>query len=442
MRGRIAIVVAVAWWAVAEAAPPVDGSSGLTKDEIFGVIGTHSREIQYCIEHWASQTTMQQGWKVLVGWDVDPAGDVHATRIVSSTTPEAEAERCLVAVVGKWKFPGGHQSAIVFPFVLKGTAQPALRRQDSRRAVEAFGAGRLHRALRLTYENAKRPGGLTDQEVMLAGAIETLLGHLDRADKVLDAITATALRAGTLNDRAEIARRRGDRKRELELVRAAEALAPKDCQIGNSLAMALLHTGTSPAEAIVSSQFRCPDTDPFRHVASAAALAQGQDPQAALRELSEAERLANRPHKRRELVELITGDPLFATLRDLPELRRMATRIWAELALTELADLRLAQRGLPPTTLELAEICADHPTCALGCAPFWEWLASGSTEDAPPACVDAADPEKRDAFVRAHLTRWASAERAPLAPPDRERLDCALGYLGLIKELPANCDRP
>lgn len=97
----------------------VKGQGQLSKDEIQRVINKHVGEIQYCYEKQLRANSGLSG-RVVLEWVVTTSGAVSVVKVNTSSLSSAEATKCMMDKVKRWKFPkpsGNGAVTIVYPFV-------------------------------------------------------------------------------------------------------------------------------------------------------------------------------------------------------------------------------------------------------------------------------------------------------------------------------------
>jgi TonB family protein len=94
---------------------------GLAREVIGRVIQEHQSEIKYCYEVQLNRNPSLAG-KVTVLFTIDGSGAVIDSQVSETTLHNAEAEKCMLAKVRRWKFPDPAGNGIVkvnFPWIFK-----------------------------------------------------------------------------------------------------------------------------------------------------------------------------------------------------------------------------------------------------------------------------------------------------------------------------------
>ena len=94
---------------------------GLAREVIARVIQEHQSEIKYCYEVQLNRNPSLAG-KVTVLFTIDGTGTVADTQLAETTLNNADAEKCMLAKIRRWKFPEPAGNGIVkvnFPWIFK-----------------------------------------------------------------------------------------------------------------------------------------------------------------------------------------------------------------------------------------------------------------------------------------------------------------------------------
>lgn len=98
---------------------PADASGGLTPEQVRAVVERHKSAIQWCFEKELQKNPKLNG-KIVVFWQIEPAGAVSTSRIKSSTIGDPDVDDCLKRQVDKWQFPAasnGQITKVFYPFL-------------------------------------------------------------------------------------------------------------------------------------------------------------------------------------------------------------------------------------------------------------------------------------------------------------------------------------
>jgi hypothetical protein len=96
-----------------------DAAGGLTPEQVRAVVERHRSALQWCFEKELQKNPKLAG-KVVVFWQIEPAGSVSTSRIKSSTVGDSDVDDCLQRQVVKWTFPAapnGQITKVFYPFV-------------------------------------------------------------------------------------------------------------------------------------------------------------------------------------------------------------------------------------------------------------------------------------------------------------------------------------
>jgi TonB family protein len=94
---------------------------GLTREEVYAVIHKHMSEVRYCYESAMVRQPNVEG-KLVVAFNIGPAGKVTKADAASSTTGDPKLNDCVIRRLTGWQFPrpkGGVNVAISYPFIFK-----------------------------------------------------------------------------------------------------------------------------------------------------------------------------------------------------------------------------------------------------------------------------------------------------------------------------------
>lgn len=111
-----ALVALLAAGPIAEVALP-DAASSIDKDLIRRVIRAHLDEVRACYAEGLARDPALAG-RVVIHFTIATSGKVTESRVSESDLGDAAVGQCIAEAALGWRFVGGAQIAVSYPFVL------------------------------------------------------------------------------------------------------------------------------------------------------------------------------------------------------------------------------------------------------------------------------------------------------------------------------------
>lgn len=114
-------------------------TGALDKDIVRRIVRAHINEIRYCYNQGLVRDPSLAG-RVVVQFQIGPAGTVVAAIVAQSTVDSEVVEQCMAKTVKRWKFPkptGGSSVSVKYPFLLDPGGSSSWQRTASARPRRA-----------------------------------------------------------------------------------------------------------------------------------------------------------------------------------------------------------------------------------------------------------------------------------------------------------------